>query len=268
MDKETRLKDVVCPQYGANFVLTWVGYKGNPETLVLRGCPSGGIYDVRVRCPYCTYKEGKFRGCAVGCAIHSLGYIEGNEYDMEDNTMYESHFGIPEILGDLQDVIHEGLSDESFPTWPERFMEAVPTKTDLSLVFPRFALWFLVDEENGILREAQFLRHREAIQNAAGLFSAITAKEQIPRQVWQDCAEFAYDVENMERAGGDSGRSSRAACAIILSYITAYAARIRIEKALDTVARLRSRVCFSETSEYYEKCADRLIELLKAEGNV
>jgi len=26
-------------------------------TLVLRGCPSGGIYDVSIECPYCDYVE-------------------------------------------------------------------------------------------------------------------------------------------------------------------------------------------------------------------
>ncbi len=228
--------------------------------------------DQVVQGTYGTYEEGKFRGCAVGCAIHSYLVAAGEDSIVVGNSKYhekyEALFGIPKILAELQDIIHEGLSDESFPTWPERFMEAVPTETDLSLVFPKFALWFLIDEENGILREAQFLQHREAIQNAARLFSAIIEKEHIPPQVLRDCADVAYGVKNRARAGGDSDRVSRAACAIILSYITPYGTRITLASVLDTVARLRSRICFSETSEYYEKCAEKLIELLKAEGNV
>ena len=206
--------------------------------------------------------------CAIGCTIQSAATVLGTRvYSWSNHKKYVDWLGIPEILAELQDVIHEGLSEESFPIWPERFMEAVPTETDLSLVFPKFALWFLIDEENGILREAQFLQHREAIQNAAGLFSAIIAKEHIPQQVWRGCAEFAYDVKNMARSDGDSARVSRAACNIILSYTLREYSRRKLNNAIETVAMLRGRNWFSTTAGYYEKCAEKLIELLKAEGN-
>ena len=46
-----RVRDVVCPQCKHPFELTW------GTTLRVRGCPSGGIYDVSIECPTCDYTE-------------------------------------------------------------------------------------------------------------------------------------------------------------------------------------------------------------------
>lgn len=48
------LKHVTCPQCGKDFVLDY--FSGRP-TLKIRDCPSGGIYDVSIRCPHCNYEE-------------------------------------------------------------------------------------------------------------------------------------------------------------------------------------------------------------------
>lgn len=147
-------------------------------------------------------EEGKFRGCAVGCAIDSLFVIGGHYtpyYLCADHGIYERELGLPRILAELQDVIHEGLSDESFPTWPERFMEAVPTETDLSKVWTGFTIWLIGD----------FLAEKQRIvveQNRA-------------------------DMDKLMRAAANSSG-------------------IEIKE------------------QFYEKCAEKLIELLKAEGNV
>ncbi len=81
---EARIKDVTCPQCRQPFVLRWQDYENVPGeyvtfepspfdphrerlrlpkhrnvkvTLEVRGCPSGGVYDVIVRCPHCDYEE-------------------------------------------------------------------------------------------------------------------------------------------------------------------------------------------------------------------
>ena len=51
------LKNVTCPQCKNEFKLTWNDYSDTPQTLMLRGCPSGGIYDVSIECPHCNYEE-------------------------------------------------------------------------------------------------------------------------------------------------------------------------------------------------------------------
>lgn len=52
-----RLKDVKCPQCGRDFKLVWDDYGDNRQTLIIRSCPSGGIYDVSIRCAFCNYEE-------------------------------------------------------------------------------------------------------------------------------------------------------------------------------------------------------------------
>jgi len=56
---EVRLRDQVCPQCRETFELCWNDYdRGKrPQTLFMRGCPSGGIYDVFIECPHCHYHE-------------------------------------------------------------------------------------------------------------------------------------------------------------------------------------------------------------------
>jgi len=207
---------------------------------------------------------GKFRGCAVGCAIHSLADINGTFLFTDDHGIYERELGIPRILAELQDVIHEGLPDESFPTWPERFMEAVPTETDLSLVFPKFVLWFLTDEKYGILNYAIGTKHQEAVEEAAELFSAIVAGERIPLQVWRDCAEYARNVRTVAKPE-DATCTARAVNHILSAFLGVSGTERRyLVIALDIAEDLHVE---KHNTNYYEKCAEKLIELLKAEGN-
>lgn len=58
MIEERRLRDMVCPQCKEEFELAWQGYFDNkPMTLILQGCPSGGIYNIYISCPHCSYEE-------------------------------------------------------------------------------------------------------------------------------------------------------------------------------------------------------------------
>lgn len=216
-----------------------------------------------------TYGEGigeNFRGCAVGCSIDSLFRLGGHvlpHYLCGDHGIYERELGIPRILAELQDIIHEGLSDESFPTWPERFMEAVPTEKDLSLAFPKFALWFLTDETYGILNYAIGTIHQEAVEEASGLFSSIVVGEHIPLHVWRDCADATRRVRSC--ASNDKTTPARAVSQILSAYNgSSVMERRYLAIALDIAEDLQVE---KYNTSYYEKCAEKLIELLKAEGN-
>ena len=46
-----------CPQCKAKFILEWNDDFGVKQTLIIRSCPSGGVYDVSVRCPKCGLEE-------------------------------------------------------------------------------------------------------------------------------------------------------------------------------------------------------------------
>jgi hypothetical protein len=56
LEPGVRLADVICPQCKKPFRLDWNGYTG-PLTLDIRDCPSGGVYNVTIRCPHCGYDE-------------------------------------------------------------------------------------------------------------------------------------------------------------------------------------------------------------------
>ena len=44
-------------------------------------------------------KAGKsWKGCAVGCSIHSLNKLEGKEFKLRDHHVYETELGIPESI--------------------------------------------------------------------------------------------------------------------------------------------------------------------------
>lgn len=87
--------------------------------------------------------DGRMRYCAVGCTIHS-----------EVHAAYESIFGCPEALAELQDSIFERLPAGPDLLFPERFLEAIPVGADLSRVGYRFLLWLLMDPIQGVSRVA------------------------------------------------------------------------------------------------------------------
>lgn len=56
-DVPESVKDVQCPQCRRPFVLRWNDERHAPATLNIRSCPSGGVYDVAIRCPHCNFEE-------------------------------------------------------------------------------------------------------------------------------------------------------------------------------------------------------------------
>lgn len=203
--------------------------------------------------------EENFRGCAVGCSIHSLFIITGRHYRPDNHEAYETELGIPRILGELQDVIHEGLDDADYPTWPERFMEAVPTETDLSLVFPKFALWLLSDEVYGVLHRAGTDEERKVISSAIDFcHRTIVNGEVIPGSVWVDLGNAAEAlVVNKRRAPW----ATMYPCFALNPGV--------VDRRSNVDYALRQHFYSSsiqEVEKHHKLCADKLIELLKAEG--
>jgi hypothetical protein len=82
---------------------------------------------------YGYWKGGK--GCAVGCTLHS-----------SDHAKYETRFGVPQMIAQIEDVVFEGLPVEKAREWPERLMKSVPVGADLSRVGWKFLHWILTDE--------------------------------------------------------------------------------------------------------------------------
>ena len=215
--------------------------------------------DQVVQGEYATYGKDFSRPpkyCAIGCTIQATATVLGTRvYSWSNHKKYVDWLGIPEILAELQDVIHEVLSDESFPTWQERFMEAVPTETDLSLVFPKFAWWLVVD---GMLEHAQ-KRTMWDIGNAAGLMATAGIwKTPVPKEEWITKSYYLLKCYSEDKVAIVVGQLLRACSPVGI--------RQDIDKALRGAATVLGGY-FGCNEQFYEKCAEKLIELLKAEGN-
>ena len=112
-----------------------------------------------------TYGEGigkEWKGCAVGCSIHSLNKIKRKRLYTDNHKVYETYLGIPEAIARLEDTIFEGLPVELAKEWPERFIKAVNVGADLSLVLPKFYIKILTDKKHGV-RQYAFEDGKKAI---------------------------------------------------------------------------------------------------------
>lgn len=76
------------------------------------------------------------KGCAVGCTLEAY-----------EHERYPIELGIPEQLAHLEDNIFEELKNGEALAWPEQFLGAIQPGADLSMVWPRFAVWLLADLE-------------------------------------------------------------------------------------------------------------------------
>ena len=106
----------------------------------------------------CGYWESG-KGCAVGCTLHG-----------DNHAAYETELGIPLIIARLEDGIFEQLPNDLAKTWPRRFLECIQPGADLSMVWPKFAVWMLTDEEYGVIKFAKSDAQRESIQTISDMY--------------------------------------------------------------------------------------------------
>lgn len=139
------------------------------------------------------WQNGK--GCAIGCTLHS-----------GDHAEYEPRFGIPQMLAKLEDRIFEGLPNAMAKTWPERFMGAVKTGSDLSLVGWKFQYWLLTDEKvnPGINHPLV----RDAVKQCADVLVPLTKGEKVD--------ESAAGLAAGSAAWSAAGWEARSAAAYVL----------------------------------------------------
>jgi len=91
------------------------------------------------------FDDKEFRGCAVGCSIHSYNIRTGKSIRTNDHSAYETELGIPEYLARLEDYLFEAMPDDKAMKWPAEFMKAIPVGANLSMVAPKFISGTLKD---------------------------------------------------------------------------------------------------------------------------
>ena len=206
------------------------------------------LADQIVQGTYGKEDNGVWKGCAVGCAIHSLNVKLGKDYKTSEHSVYETEFGIPLLLANLQDRIFEGLSVAESKVWPENFMSAVPEEADLSLVWPKFAVWLLVDEKDGVLRFATTTKQTAAIEGVAEFYRKVIIGEKVFKDDWADASAAAS-----------------AAYAVAASASVAYAAAAAASDAYAAAASAAYAASAAVAAYgHYTKMAAKLIEILKA----
>jgi hypothetical protein len=180
----------------------------------------------------CYWERGK--GCAVGCTIHSSKHVE-----------YESRFGIPQMLAQLEDCIFEGLPNAQAKVWPVIFMSAVKPGSDLSCIGWCFLHWLLTDEAvnpginhplvSAAIKQCAYilipltkglpLRSAESAASAAN--AAWSAAHAAANAAWS----AAHAAERVG-AGGAANSAESAASAANAAWSAANAAeRVRAERA-------------------------------------
>ena len=177
------------------------------------------------------YWEGG-KGCAVGCTIHGA-----------DHVRYETELGIPRILARLEDRIFEGLSNGNAKDFPARFLSAITPGADLSKVWPKFAVWLLVDPKHGIARftkkdSAQYI----AIHRVADLYRDLKDWDERDKAAFKKAAAAAYAAAAADAAAADAAAAYAAVAAAYAAYAAdaaAYAAarsttfKLQAEKLLE-----------------------------------
>lgn len=159
------------------------------------------------------WEDGK--GCAVGCTVHTEEY---------PHAAYESQLGIPRIIARLEDRIFEGMENGQSQEWPERFLAAIPVGADLSLVWPRFVMWLLVDEQGGVIRHARTDdKVRASIRTVAALYQRLIDGTNIPsRDEWQDASDGSWRAWRYAAAVADAAAAAAADAVWRRSYADSY----------------------------------------------
>jgi len=204
-------------------------------------------------------ENGIFKGCAVGCSIESYNKLKGLGLSTTDHSVYESEFGIPRVLAHLEDGFFEGMSETDGKTWPRQFIEAVPVGADLSLVWPKFAVWMLTDTENGVIRHVENTNVRKTIQDISDTYVRVIQGEEVTVKEWLEkrAASATYAAA--------SYATTAASYATTASYATAYAFAFAAASYATTAVTYADSYAASYASRqsHFKIMADKLLEIIK-----
>ena len=179
------------------------------------------------------WENGK--GCAVGCTVHSSSH-----------AAYEPELGIPTILAKLEDNIFESLTNGRSKLWPEQFLSAPKVGADLSLVWPKFAIWLLTDPKFGTIQFAKSKQSKKSIQDVADAYQKVVDGS-AKRIDWLKLRNDAY---------------AAAAAAAAAAY--AYAAAAAAAYAADAYAADAAAAAYAAAARktFRNAQADKLIEIM------
>ena len=103
--------------------------------------------------------NGQFKGCAIGCALHSLHTLQGTlgeKHPYDDHGKVAADLGWPLWLAYLEDHLFESLPNELSKTWPRRLAEAVPVGAVITdAVLAKILVWSLTADTFGVIHATE-----------------------------------------------------------------------------------------------------------------
>lgn len=184
------------------------------------------------------------KGCAVGCSIHD--FRPGSE---NRHALYEPLFGIPELIARLEDTIFERLRDPVQKEWPLRFAKSIRIGADLSGVWDRFALWLLIDPEDGVIKFTK---------EGSDSYKAITVIGELYRR------KEARDIPTKEEWRSAASAATAAAASAAATYAATYAAASAASSYTSAASAAFYASYAAAREAAISRQADKLIELLSA----
>jgi len=157
-----------------------------------------------------TYWDGH-RGCAIGCMAHS-----GDSPHPE----LANRLGIPEQILHLIDVTFERLP-ANWLDWPTRVMSAIPVGADLSLAWPRMAIWILADPVHGA-RQHAIGAGVTVIDAVVALYSLVLVGDMPTPDEWHAAASAA-DAASVAADAADAASVAASAAAWAAAWAAASA---------------------------------------------
>jgi hypothetical protein len=196
-----------------------------------------------------TYWEGNGvgKGCHVGCTLHH--FAKKHDISLSDHSAYETLFGIPQVLARLFDAIHEGLDADETPAFLQAVRDTIKPNMDLSMVWPKLALWLLAGEDNPH-RLNQHESAAEAINQVADVYRKWIESGN------PDTDAAAYAAYAADAACAAYAAACAADAAAYAAYAAAYAARAAAYAARAAAYAARA------AADFWPNLRNKLLQLI------
>jgi hypothetical protein len=216
------------------------------------------------------FSEGmEFKGCAVGCSLHSIALEIGKIESFGDHFLYEKYLNIPEWLARVQDIVFEGLPEHHAKLWPLKFGDAINVGADLDKIKPAFMIFILQSVLENV-KDDKFKEQRDAVLKVIELWRRddIGIDEWSSARYAADSAAYSvadFAADSVADFAADFAADSAAASA---AYSTAYSAARSAHSAAarsahSAVSYAANSAASAANSAAHLGFADKLLELIR-----
>ena len=184
-----------------------------------------------------TYGEDnvKFKGCAVGCSIHSLNIKLGKNYDTNDHAALAREIlggEQNEWLAQLEDTIFEGLSVEKSKLWPEQFAKAIPVGARLEPVKFAFCAYLMRENIERVLSLDIDAKLKKQVVDAIGQVLAVH-EDAIRTGIWDKLA--AESAGSAAESAESAARSTASEVSAVIAWSAGWSAAWSAASAAESV---------------------------------